>query len=144
MHNTMLMKIMIMIMISFAGLLDPRLRQTNNVVHHSSIPSCTRFKCTRTFWYYCLMFVLTSKHEQSLRKGVTSTNKSTYIRSTYKRECASSLGPSTASCVVVSTCQICRWRYGYSVKVSVSAQVQVHRTGTGAANGYKLRVRVRI
>ena len=40
---------------------------------HSSIPSCTSFKCTRTFWYYCLMCVLTSKHKQSLRKGVTST-----------------------------------------------------------------------
>ena len=53
----------------------------------SSIPSCTRFKCTRTFWYYGSMFVLTSKHKQGLRKGVTSIKKSTYIRSTYKREC---------------------------------------------------------
>ena len=34
-----------------------------------------------------LMFVSTSKHKQSLRKGVTSTKKSTYIRSTYRREC---------------------------------------------------------
>ena len=53
----------------------------------SSIPSCTRFKCTRTFWYCYLIFVLTSEHKQSLRKGVTSTRKFTYIRSTYKREC---------------------------------------------------------
>ena len=50
-------------------------------------PSCTRFKCTRTCCYYCLMFVLTSKHKQRLRKGVTSTKQSTYIRSTYNREC---------------------------------------------------------
>ena len=53
----------------------------------SSTPSCTRFKCTRSFWYYCLMFVRTSKNKHILRKGVTSTKKSTYIRSTYKREC---------------------------------------------------------
>ena len=52
-----------------------------------SIPSCTRFTCTRTFGCCDWMFVLTSKHKQSLRKGVTSTKKSTYIRSTYKREC---------------------------------------------------------
>ena len=60
-------------------------RSNNNI--NSSMPSRTRFKCTRTFWYYRLMFVLTSKHRQSLGKGVTSTKKSTYIRSTYKREC---------------------------------------------------------
>ena len=51
------------------------------------IPSCTRFKCTRSCWYHSLMLVLASKHKQSLRKGVTSTKKSTYIRGTYKREC---------------------------------------------------------
>ena len=28
----------------------------------SSIPSCTRFKCTRTFGYYYVMLALTSKH----------------------------------------------------------------------------------
>ena len=38
-------------------------------------------------WYYYIMIVLTSEHKQSLREGVTSTKKSTYIRSTYKREC---------------------------------------------------------
>ena len=59
----------------------------NNDIDNYSIPSCTRFKCTRTFWCYCLVFVLTSKHKQSLRNGVTSAKKSTYIRSTYKREC---------------------------------------------------------
>ena len=50
--------------------------------HYSSIPSCTRFKCTRTVWYDYLMFVLTSKHKQNLRKGVTSTKIYTYISST--------------------------------------------------------------
>ena len=45
------------------------------------------FKCTRTFWYYNLMFVLTSKHKHFLPKEVTSTKKSTHIRNTYKREC---------------------------------------------------------
>ena len=63
------------------------------------IPMSELFKCIPVFplvravnvrglfGYYCSMFVLTSKHKQRLRKGVTSTNKSTYIRSTYKREC---------------------------------------------------------
>ena len=55
--------------------------------HVSSIPFCTRFKCTRTFGYYDLMFVFTSEHKHSLRKGVTATKKSTYIRSTCKRGC---------------------------------------------------------
>ena len=38
-------------------------------MYFSSIPSCTRFKCTRTCWYYYLVFVVTSKHKQSLRTG---------------------------------------------------------------------------
>ena len=67
--------------------LSDRAAEESRDRHISSIPSCTCFKCTRSFWYVCLMFVLISEHEQRLRKGVTSTKKSTYIRSTYKREC---------------------------------------------------------